>query len=357
MNLPEAFTCRLCLKDGYDFLDINLGFPSYKSKILQFIPEIKIDAVNRPVLCGSCCYCLDNMYLLKTISAKTEEEIAKQLKKRLAKDKTLNKVDIKQVNKPNISYKSTTVPFLKTSPICINGEVQIVHDSSSDSSQSEHICRTCKLTFINIYDLDKHIQLHLIDRPYKCDCCNKCFSLKANLDIHNRTHTESRPFSCIYCSKTFTTNGNLKIHLRVHTGEKPYKCEICDMSFTQKNQLNLHMMQIHSANNESYPCRVCGKQFTLKTRLDIHFRTHTNEKPFSCSYCLKCFSTKGNLTTHVRVHTGEKPYVCDICDMRFNQRGPLNLHKNLHLKVEKDQDKIVRVSGKLLGKDPLQYLN
>lgn len=344
MNPPEALKCRLCLREGFDFVNINLGLPSYKAKILQFLPEIKIDSVINPVLCGSCCYCLDNMYLLKTISTKTEKGIDKLMKTHRETDEDVKYVDIKEL--PKVSHiQPMTLSTLSTD--------STLH--AHDSSLSEHTCRTCKLGFPSQYDLNKHIQLHLIDRPFQCDCCNKCFSLKANLEIHNRTHTESRPFSCLYCFKTFSTNGNLKIHLRVHTGEKPYRCEICSLAFTQKNQLNLHTMQIHSANYESYPCRLCGKQFTLKARLKIHFRTHTNEKPFSCAYCKKRFSTKGNLTTHIRVHTGEKPYVCDICDMRFNQKGPLNLHRNLHVKIENEQEKLTRVSGKLMKKDPLVY--
>ena len=60
--------------------------------------------------------------------------------------------------------------------------------------------------------------------------------------------------------------GDLDKHISVHIGEKPYQYINCDMAFSQKD-INKHL-RVH--NGESH----CNKPFLRKELLDIHISIH-----------------------------------------------------------------------------------
>jgi len=102
--------------------------------------------------------------------------------------------------------------------------------------------------------------------------CNTKISISTQLSIHNRLHLQQKPFACDQCQKSFTNISYLTIHIRVHTGDKPYHCEICKKKFSNSSDLRRHQ------------------------------RIHTGEKPYSCDLCLKKFSQSSNLLTLKRLH-------------------------------------------------------
>jgi KRAB domain-containing zinc finger protein len=105
---------------------------------------------------------------------------------------------------------------------------------------------------------------------HKCPICPKAFAQQAYLRYHIRfLHVNERPFTCNYCEKTFKTKDARDLHARIHTGIKPFTCEICGASFRQ---------MVH---------------------LTTHQRKHTGERPFVCPHCCMAFTTNGNLKKHV----------------------------------------------------------
>ena len=42
-------------------------------------------------------------------------------------------------------------------------------------------------------------------------------------------HTVEKPFKCDFCEKRFTNSDNLNTHKWIHTGKKPFNCDLCDI--------------------------------------------------------------------------------------------------------------------------------
>ncbi|KAM8927165.1 uncharacterized protein RCH25_007450 [Pelodytes ibericus] len=142
--------------------------------------------------------------------------------------------------------------------------------------------------------------VHDLDKPYRCNSCEKCFKTVGILNVHSKTHTGVRPYQCNECGKGFRDNWNLKVHQKIHTGETPYKCPVCDKGFIQYATYMKHQ------------------------------RVHTGERPYACCYCDKCFTNSSNLVRHHRTHTGEKPYGCGDCGKTFSYNTSLIQHKRIH---------------------------
>ncbi|XP_017776680.1 PREDICTED: zinc finger protein 32-like isoform X2 [Nicrophorus vespilloides] len=359
MKMSEDI-CRLCLQKGSqnNFISLNFGQPSIKSKLLTLIPEMNLDVIQDPVICGPCSAALENAYQLKVKCLRSEEKIWAHLNRTMDMKSFISPV--KLINllpnadylnheeimvEPNFNFyqhqgdhradvrvnenKSYhSLDATKQNNVVHNKvELNIPNAKTINQTSNSFVCSTCKQTFPSQEELHIHIPKHLGTRPYMCTYCYKCFTLKSNLQIHIRTHTQDKPYACEYCSKSFTTKGNLKTHIRVHTKEKPYVCQICEKSFIQKVQLNTHML-LHE-NDQIFACDICEKNFSTKATLQVHKRIHDDIKPYVCDYCSKSFTTNGNLQIHVRKHTGEKPYVCN-CSRSFTQLGQLKKHQLTH---------------------------
>ena len=87
-----------------------------------------------------------------------------------------------------------------------------------------------------------------VQKRFKCDLCLYSTNVKADLDKHICIHIKEKPFECSYCSKGFTRKDVLVRHVRIHTKEKLFECSYCLKSFSQKSHLNNHT-RAHTKKN------------------------------------------------------------------------------------------------------------
>jgi len=82
--------------------------------------------------------------------------------------------------------------------------------------------------------------------------CEKLFKFKSEIDRHLKVHSVTRPFTCEYpnCNKSFKRADALNSHLRIHTSSVTFNCpvESCTSHFTTKSALNFHL-QKHNGKN------------------------------------------------------------------------------------------------------------
>ena len=102
----------------------------------------------------------------------------------------------------------------------------------------------------------------------------------------------------------------LNKHIRIHSLEKPFKCEQCHFAGTRKSDLSLHM-RTHSGD-KSYKCNQCEYASRQSSHLKTHMMTHGGEKFHNCDQCEYSSRYAGNLKTHIAgKHLGQRTHKCD----------------------------------------------
>lgn len=125
-----------------------------------------------------------------------------------------------------------------------------VRGADGGAQWNRHQCAMCGKTFVKKRNLQRHIKVHLGERPYSCSWCMKTFARKDVLDLHIRIHTGDKRYTCVVCNKAFTHRGNLGSHMRVHTGEKPYVCSLCNKGYADHSTFKKHVRS-HSEHTQS----------------------------------------------------------------------------------------------------------
>lgn len=136
----------------------------------------------------------------------------------------------------------------------LDQHIRKVHEHYVPTEETKnYLCNLCGIAKANRSNLERHLQSHATDRPFKCDKCPKSYKQADALKTHiNNTHLNIRPYVCSECGLGFFTRRILTDHKRTHTGEKPFSCEICEQaSFGSKAGLYLHM-QAHHVPKKSF---------------------------------------------------------------------------------------------------------
>ena len=87
--------------------------------------------------------------------------------------------------------------------------------------------------------------VHIRNKYFQCEVCEKKFSQKAHLKTHMLTHTKAKSHECDICKKKFSRKCSLVEHFRIHLGEKPYGCAEYGMWFTHGSNRNTHIRTQH----------------------------------------------------------------------------------------------------------------
>ncbi|XP_053307438.1 zinc finger protein 865 [Spea bombifrons] len=254
-------------------------------------------------------------------------------------------------------------------------------------------CTDCGERFPDSFQLMNHKELHMSEKPYVCDTCDKCFGFIENLMWHKLIHQtapecllpveqrqeteqkrqlnsvdsnipnnmvtetlvaaattttrvssafEKHPmvpsgerFSCSVCGQSFKHFLGLVTHKYVHLVRRTLACNVCGQNFAGAYDLLLHRRK--HLQKRQFTCSVCGKRFWEAALLMRHQRCHTEERPYRCTVCGRGFLHSWYLRQHKVVHTGERAYKCALCSKRFAQSSSLAEHQRLHIVARPQQ--------------------
>ena len=71
--------------------------------------------------------------------------------------------------------------------------IRIISDVKKAGTKEDEVCRRvncifCPCQFVSTNELRKHILLHVNNKPFACDICNKKFTIKQALMRHKKKH-------------------------------------------------------------------------------------------------------------------------------------------------------------------------
>lgn len=211
--------------------------------------------------------------------------------------------------------------------------------ASSELRKSSYVtrsfkCKKCNKKFVKNSTYLTHMKHHRISSP----------------KVRTSNHSNGKRFTCSSCNFFSNRKENLVRHERVmHMGEKLYACDKCEKTFSFKCSLGIHMKRLHSDTvsdtthdsdvTRPFKCLKCNRQFVKRHAYLLHMRHHgvssrenLKEKLFSCSSCNYFSKRKENVVRHEKVmHTDEKPYACGQCEEAFSYKRFLAAHmKRFH---------------------------
>ncbi|GLV39695.1 schnurri [Carabus blaptoides fortunei] len=155
---------------------------------------------------------------------------------------TLAEIATKQVKlEKNILAKNVASEYLKLASNCEGGsgpgtDTAKKYSGGGKDAAAELIvkpeesksCSICSKNFSKPSQLRLHMNIHYLERPFRCETCSVSFRTKGHLQKHERSashhnklssspalsSSEPRPFKCTDCNIAFRIHGHLAKHLR-----------------------------------------------------------------------------------------------------------------------------------------------
>ena len=209
-------------------------------------------------------------------------------------------------------------------------------------------------------------------RPFQCgyEVCGKTYITKQALRRHFVSHIGDSQFRCYTgdCAGRirYWDKQALARHIRTkHKIERPFKCDICNRRFVKLHYFFAHRRNVHAVKDKQkqprnpdptdkwiiysgdttspFQCGYegCGKRYTRKHDLHKHFVSHIGDSQFRCYYgdCAGRirYWDKQALARHIHTkHKIERPFKCDICTNGFMRSDHLKRHKEKAHSTEKE---------------------
>ncbi|XP_023934049.2 uncharacterized protein LOC112043028 isoform X2 [Bicyclus anynana] len=230
-------------------------------------------------------------------------------------------------------------------------------------------------------DLTERIDLDNEDGWKDCDFCNKMFKESAQLKLHLNIHYMEKPFRCSVCDVTYRAKGYLQKNVRStynnnkttkkpnsenakyvvseylkHARINPIKSlddSLQNHPDVSSDELNSNKVPLDEKsrvedNSESDGIKlpspeydsvapkvvigVGGVAFKVTKGKEFEGSSYSPGKLMEdgrrvCDFCNKTFTKPSQLRLHLNIHYMERPFRCSICAVSFRTRGHLQKHE------------------------------
>ena len=176
-----------------------------------------------------------------------------------------------------------------------------------------------------------------MDKPFKCDSCDKSFKFPSRLKYHIMIH-EGKGFSCELCGKTYSTYENLKKHMKIthDVGElapekRILKCDKCQIDFQSAVTMDEHFKTQCQDNitkqTIEFECKFCSAKWISHHSLELHIMEVHGKRLFSCDQCSYVSDIRATVESHHdALHKNLKRHICHHCGQAYNENRLLKKH-------------------------------
>lgn len=132
------------------------------------------------------------------------------------------------------------------------------------------------------------------------------FKVTKGKDFENTSYSPGRLMEdgrrvCDFCNKTFTKPSQLRLHLNIHYMERPFRCSVCAVSFRTRGHLQKHERSgshhnkvsmtstfgaATSFNPRPFRCSDCNIAFRIHGHLAKHLRSKMHVMRLECLFKL-----------------------------------------------------------------------
>ncbi|XP_038047844.1 ikaros family zinc finger protein-like [Patiria miniata] len=133
-------------------------------------------------------------------------------------------------------------------------ELQSHQNVCSQSSLAPR-CPECGKTFSFRSLLRQHMNTHVNKKLFKCGECTMSFMSASLFQLHmSEQHPspvvigDGKKHQCSICPEHFESREDLDRHLRVHVVDKPFQCTICSKRFSSSTAWFNHIRIVHRVN-------------------------------------------------------------------------------------------------------------
>lgn len=132
------------------------------------------------------------------------------------------------------------------------------------------------------------------------------FKVSKGKDYENNSYSPGRLMEdgrrvCDFCNKTFTKPSQLRLHLNIHYMERPFRCSVCAVSFRTRGHLQKHERSgshhnkvsmtstfgaATSFNPRPFRCSDCNIAFRIHGHLAKHLRSKMHVMRLECLFKL-----------------------------------------------------------------------
>lgn len=136
--------------------------------------------------------------------------------------------------------------------------------------------------------------LKLATKNEKIDGCRDSSGYSLNKDVNDLIVKAEGNKSCTICSKNFSKPSQLRLHMNIHYIERPYRCDSCSVSFRTKGHLQKHERSashhnklsstpaLSSSEPRPFKCTDCNIAFRIHGHLAKHLRSKMHIMKLEC---------------------------------------------------------------------------
>ncbi|XP_018578022.1 zinc finger protein 142-like [Anoplophora glabripennis] len=359
-NIQENITlrrkkiCRFCMKiiEKLSFFSLKDIGTSNLRMLQKYMPEMDLEAVEDPIICEACFYCLKDYFNFANSCLDTAEKsliFEGTESPNLENNDSSNKSDTIHDNVFEVGNKGTSVTTNEDNVIAKKKQNKTDCDSENERKKSNKKnkkqtlfkCKKCNFKTLWSSALHTHSLLHKDKadiRMYKCEYCPFETMYKQHIGPHKQRHEDVSFFvaahKCEICDFRANTEKSLKIHMINHKKKQSnfLECNYCPFKTKHEGSLKQHIV-----NHKDVPllkCPLCTFKTKHRRILNAHKLTHNKDKTFACGQCKFRTSQKAYLVLHIRrlhLHPmSGKSYSCDLCAFKTVNKVNLRKHQVIH---------------------------